>query len=198
MYELSAIQVAPDSFQVVTAKDPCKYEVNNGVPDSIHATTAKESSNEEVDNSDSSGDPYQCDTMPSSSDEDEIESITYLKRKTDHSSNYWNGVSFHAPEKALDNALIRAENYYTGHKMMYIHVQRSKIHKMAIFKRLNLAHLKYLQSKNNPKFECSTDEESKDSPLLANPNAYSSSFSEDEEDMLMIKSLDYKLCDAFD
>jgi hypothetical protein len=42
-------------------------------------------------------------------------------------------------------------------------------------------------------FECSTDEEAKDSPLLANPNAYSSSFYDDDEGMLMIQSLDYKL-----
>jgi hypothetical protein len=41
----------PDSFQVATAKDTCKYEVNGGVPDIIHAATARESSNEEVDNS---------------------------------------------------------------------------------------------------------------------------------------------------
>jgi hypothetical protein len=41
MYELSTINGAPDSFQVATAKDPCKYEVNGGVTDSIHAVTAK-------------------------------------------------------------------------------------------------------------------------------------------------------------
>jgi hypothetical protein len=73
---------------------------------------------------------------------------------------------------------------------MHIHVQRSKIHKLKMFKRFNLVHLEYLASKNSTNFECSTDEESKDSPLLANPNAYSSSISEDDEDMLMIKSLD--------
>jgi hypothetical protein len=157
--------------------------------DSIQVTTSKESPNEEV----AKSDPYQCNIMPSSPDEDETASITYLKKKTDPSLNYWEGVTFHTSEKALNNSLIRADNYYRGHKTMHIHVQRSQIYKLAIFKRFNLANLKYPQSKNNLKFECSTDEESKDSTVLANPNAYSSSFSDDDEDMLMIKSLDYKL-----
>jgi hypothetical protein len=69
---------------------------------------------------------------------------------------------------------------------MHIHKQRSKIYKLGIFKKKNLAHLKYLQSMKNPTFDYSTDEESKD---FGNE----SSFSEDDEDMLMVKSLDYKL-----
>jgi hypothetical protein len=62
---------------------PCNYEVNGGVPDSIQVETTKESPNEEVENSD----PYQCDIMPSSSDEDKTVSITYLKKNTDPSLN---------------------------------------------------------------------------------------------------------------
>jgi hypothetical protein len=69
---------------------------------------------------------------------------------------------------------------------MHVHKQRSKIYKLGIFKQHNLAHLKYLQSKKNPMFDYSTDEESKD---FENE----SSFSEDDENMLMVKSLDYKL-----
>jgi hypothetical protein len=85
---------------------------------------------------------------------------------------YWEGTTFHKAEKALNNALIGAKNYYRGHKKMHIHVQWSKKYKLAIFKQFNLARLKYLQSKNSAKFECSTAEESMDSPLLANPNAF--------------------------
>jgi hypothetical protein len=69
---------------------------------------------------------------------------------------------------------------------MHIHKQRSKIYKLGIFKKFNLAHLKYLQSMKNPTFDISTDEESKD---FRNE----SSSSEDDEDMLMVKSLEYKL-----
>jgi hypothetical protein len=39
MYELSTIQGVPESFQVSTTKDPCKYEVNGGVTDSIQVAT---------------------------------------------------------------------------------------------------------------------------------------------------------------
>jgi hypothetical protein len=46
-----------------------------------------------------------------------------------------------------------------------------------------MAHLNYLQSMKNPMFYYSTDEESKD---FGNK----SSFSEDDEYMLMVKSLD--------
>jgi hypothetical protein len=47
MYEFSAIQDVPDSFQIATAKDPYNYEVNGGVPDSIQVGTSKECPNEE-------------------------------------------------------------------------------------------------------------------------------------------------------
>jgi hypothetical protein len=70
---------------------------------------------------------------------------------------------------------------------MHIHKQRSKIYKLVKFKQHHLAHLKYLQSMKNPTFDYSTDEESKD---FGNE----SSCSKDDEDiMLMVKSLDYKL-----
>jgi hypothetical protein len=109
--QLSRVYV-PVRFHFATAKDPCNYEVNDGVPDSIKMATAKAGPNEEVESSDNSGEPYQCNTMPSSSDdiEDETESITYLKRNPYPSLNYSEGVAFHKSEKALSNALIRAEN----------------------------------------------------------------------------------------
>jgi hypothetical protein len=69
---------------------------------------------------------------------------------------------------------------------MHIHKQRSNIYKLGIFKHFNLAHLKYLESMKNPWFDFSTDEESNDLG-----NAFS--FSEDDEDTLLVKSLDYKL-----
>jgi hypothetical protein len=80
--------VAPDSFQVATAKDPHNYEVDDDVAsDSIQLATTRYSSNfsnEDIGNSDNS-DPFQCDIMLSSSDDDETESIKYLKRNTDPS-----------------------------------------------------------------------------------------------------------------
>jgi hypothetical protein len=60
------------------------------------------------------------------------------------------------------------------------------MYKLGLFKQHNLAHLKYLQPKKNPMFDYSTDEESRDFR-----NEFS--FSDDDEDMLMVKSLDYKL-----
>jgi hypothetical protein len=126
MYELSTIQgvltcqLPSCNCKLQTAKYPCKYEVNGAVSGIIHMTTAKESSNEEVDNIDNSGDPYQCDIMTLSSDEDETESITNLKRNPYSSLNYWEGIAFHKSEKALTNALIWAHNYYRGHKRMHI------------------------------------------------------------------------------
>jgi hypothetical protein len=122
-YELSTIHGLPGSFQVATAKDPCNYEVNGVVPDIILVATSNESPNEEVDNND----PYQCDIMPSSSDEDETASITYLKKNQDPSLDYWEGVAFHKSYKALSNSLIWADHYYRGHKMMQIHVQKSNV-----------------------------------------------------------------------
>jgi hypothetical protein len=103
MYELSTIQVVPDSFQVATAKDPCNYGANGGVPDSsIQVATAKESPNTEGDNSG----PYQCDIMPSSPNEDETASIVYLKKNPDPSLTYWDGVTFHKSENALNDSLL--------------------------------------------------------------------------------------------
>jgi hypothetical protein len=124
MYELSIIQGVPGIFQVATEKYRCNYEVKCGVPDSIQVATSKECLNEEVDKSD----PYPCDILPSSSDEDETASIMmYSKKKTDPSLNYWEGVTFHISGKGFNNSLIRAENYYRGHKTMHIHVQRSNM-----------------------------------------------------------------------
>jgi hypothetical protein len=109
-----------------------------------------------------------------------------LKRNPDPLLESWDGVCFYNTERTLNNACIRAENFYRGNKKMHIHKQRSKIYKLVKFKQYNLAHLKYLQSMKNPTFDYSTDEESKD---FGNE----SSFSEDDEDMLIVKSLDYKL-----
>jgi hypothetical protein len=78
-----------------------------------------------------------------------------------------------------------AGNYYRGNKKMHIHKQRSKLYKLGLFKQHNVAHLKYLQSKKNPMFDFSTDEESKD---------FQNDFllSDDDQDTSMVKSLDYK------
>jgi hypothetical protein len=146
--------------------------------------------NDDTEKSDNS-DPFHCDIMPSSSDEDESASIKYLKRHPDKSLRSWDGVSFYNTERTLNNACInnaciRFDNFYRGNKKMHVHKQRSKIYKLGIFKQHNLAHLKYLQSKKNPMFDYSTDEETKD---FENE----SSFLEDDEDMLMVKLLDYKL-----
>jgi hypothetical protein len=118
-----------DSFHFATAKDPSNYEANYGVSDIIQVATAKEGSNKEFDNSDSRGDPYQCDIMPSLSDdaEEETEFITDLRGNPDPSLNYWDGVAFHESVKALNNALIREENYYRDHKKMHIHLQGPNI-----------------------------------------------------------------------
>jgi hypothetical protein len=79
--------------------------------------------------------------MTSSSDEDESASIKYLKRNPDRSLRSWDGVSFYNTEMTLNNACIRAENFYRGNKKMHIHKQRSKIYKLVKFKQHNLAHL---------------------------------------------------------
>jgi hypothetical protein len=147
------------------------------------ATAKYYSSNDEVDNSDSS-DPFKCYIMPDmSSDDDETASIKYLKRNPDTSLRYWEGVAFYNTERALNHSCIWGENLYRGNKKMHIHTQRSKIYKLGIFKHFNLAHVKYLESMKNPTFECSTDEESKDLETA-------SSFSEDDEDILMLNSVD--------
>jgi hypothetical protein len=89
--------------------------------------------------------------MRSSSDEDESESIKYLKRNPDLSLGSWDGICFYNTERTLNNACIRAENFYKGNKKMHIHKQRSNIYKLAKFKQYNLAHLKYLQSMKIPR-----------------------------------------------
>jgi hypothetical protein len=176
----------PDSFKRSTAKDPNNYEVvEDGVSVSILLASGMNSPNDDMDKSDNS-DPFHCDIMPSSSDEDKSASIKYLKRNPDPSIRSWDGVCFYNTERTLNNACIRADNFYIGNKRMHIHKERSKIYKLGIFKHINLAHLKYLQSIKNPTFDYSTDEESKD---FGNE----SSFSEDNKYMLMVKSLDYNL-----
>jgi hypothetical protein len=69
---------------------------------------------------------------------------------------------------------------------MHIHKQSSKLYNLRLFKQHNLAHLKYLQSKKNPMFDYSIDEESRDFR-----NDFS--LSDDDQDTSMVKSLDYKL-----
>jgi hypothetical protein len=131
--------------------------------------TAEDALNEAVKNSDNT-DPFNCGIMHDvSSDEDETASIKYLKRNPYPSLRYWEDVAFYKTERALNNSCIRAENFYRGNKKMHIRKQRSKIYKLGIFNHFNLAHLKYLETMKNPKFECSTDEESKD---LANASSF--------------------------
>jgi hypothetical protein len=176
----------PDSFQLSTAKDPKHYGLpEDGLPDSYSLVSGMNLPNDDTDRSDNS-DRFNCDSMPSSSYEDESASIKYLKRHLDPSLRSWDGASFYNTERTLNNACIRAENYYRGNKKMHIHKQRSKLYKLGLLKQHNLVHLKYLQSKKNPMFDYSTDEESRDfgKEFL---------FSDDDEDMLMVKSLDYKL-----
>jgi hypothetical protein len=68
----------PDSFQFSTAKDPNNYGVpEDGVPDSILLASGTNPPNDDTDKSDNS-DPFHCDIMPSSSNEDESASIKYL------------------------------------------------------------------------------------------------------------------------
>jgi hypothetical protein len=109
-----------------------------------------------------------------------------LKRNPDPPMRSWDGVSFYNTESTLKNTCIRADNFCRGNKKMHIHKQRSKIYKLVKFKQHNLAHIKYLQSMKNPTFDYSTYEESRD---FGNE----SYFSEDDEDVLMVKLLDYKL-----
>jgi hypothetical protein len=141
--------------------------------------------NDDTDRRDNS-DRLNCNIMPFSSDKDESASNKYLKRHPDPSLRSWDGAYFYNTERTLNNACIRADNYYRGNKKMHIHKHRSKLYKLGLFKQNNLADLKYLQSKKNPMFDYSTDEESRDFRKEF-------SFSDDDEDMLMVKSLDYKL-----
>jgi hypothetical protein len=97
-------QGLPDSFQLSTAKDPNNYGVKkDGVPENILLASGMNSSNDDMDKSENS-DPFHCDTMPSSSDEDELESIKYLKKNTDPLLRSWDSVHFYNTERALDNA----------------------------------------------------------------------------------------------
>jgi hypothetical protein len=176
----------PDSFQLPTAKDPKHYGVlEDGLPDGYSLVSGMNPPNDDTDKSDYSG-HFNCDIMPSSSDEDESASIKYLKRHPDPSLRSWDGAFFYNTERTLNNACVRADNFYRGNMKMHIHKQRSKIYKLGLFKQHNLAHLKYLQSKKNSMFDYSTDEESRDFR-----NEFS--FSDDDKDMLVVKSLDYKL-----
>jgi hypothetical protein len=138
--------------------------------------------NDDTDKSDNS-DRFNCDITPSSSDENESASIKYLKRYPDPSLRSWDGASFYNTERTLNNACIRAENFYRGNKKMHIHKQRYKMYKLVIFKQHNLVNLKYLQSKKNPMFYYSTDEESRDFR-----NEFS--FSDDDEDKGRRQKLD--------
>jgi hypothetical protein len=117
----------PDSFQLSTAKDPNNYGVpEDGVPDSIllaSGTGPLNPPNDGTDKSDNS-DPFHCDIMPSSSNEDESASIKYLKRHPALSLRSWEGVSFYNTERTLKNACIRTENFYRGNKKMHIQIRR--------------------------------------------------------------------------
>jgi hypothetical protein len=151
----------PDSFQLSTAKDPNTYGVlEYGVPDSFSLATGINLPNDDTGKSHNS-DPFHCNIMPSSCDEDESASIKKLKRHPDPLLRSWDSVYFYNTERTLSNACIRADNFYRGNKNMHVHKQRSKIYKLGIFKQHNLAHLKYLQSKEKSMFDYSTDEESK-------------------------------------
>jgi hypothetical protein len=88
----------PYSFQLSTAKDPNNYGVlEDGVPDSIYVASGMNPPNDDTDKSDNS-DPFHCNIMPSSSDEDESASIKYLKINPDPSLRSWDGVSFYNRE----------------------------------------------------------------------------------------------------
>jgi hypothetical protein len=168
----------PDSFRLSTAKDPNNYGVpEDGVPDSILLASGMNPPNDDTDKSDNS-DPFHCDIMPSSSDEDESASIKYLKRNPDPSLRSWDGVSFYNTERTLNNAYI-----ISIEEIRCTSTNKGPRSTLVKFKQHNLAHLKYLQSMKNPTFDYSTYEESKDFG-----NEFS--FSEDDEDMLMVKSLD--------
>jgi hypothetical protein len=106
----------PDSFQTSTAKDPKHYGLpKDGLSDRYPLVLGMNPSHDDTDISENS-DPFNCDILPSSSDEDESASIKYLKRHPDPSLRSWDGASFYKTEKTLNNACIRAENYYRGYK----------------------------------------------------------------------------------
>jgi hypothetical protein len=94
------------------------------VPDSFLLASGMNPPNDDTDKSQNS-DPFHCNIMPSSSDEDESAPIKYLKRNPDPSLRSWDGVCFYNTERTLKNACIRAENFYRLNKKMHIHKQRS-------------------------------------------------------------------------
>jgi hypothetical protein len=151
----------PDGFQISTAKDLNNYGVaEDGVLDSTLLASEMNSPNDETDKSEN-GDHFHCEIMPSSSDEEESASIKYLKKNPDLSLRSWDGVCFYNTKRKLNKACIRAENFYRVNKKMNIHKQRSNIYKLVKFKQYNMAHLKHLQSMENPTFDYSTDEDPK-------------------------------------
>jgi hypothetical protein len=72
------------------------------VPVSMLLAIGMNSPNDDTDKSDNS-DPFHCDIMPSSSD---------LKKNRDPSLRSWDGVHFYNTERKLNNACIRADNFY--------------------------------------------------------------------------------------
>jgi hypothetical protein len=102
----------PYSFQISTAKDPKNYGVpEDGLPDSYSLVSGMNPPNDNTDKSDNS-ERFNCDIMPSSSDEDESASIKYLKRHPDPSLRSWDGASFYNTERTINNACIRVGNLY--------------------------------------------------------------------------------------
>jgi hypothetical protein len=120
----------PDSFQHSNANDLKHYGLpEDGLPDIYSLVSGMNPPNDDTDKSDNS-DRFNCNTMPSSSDEDESASIKYLENNLDLSLRSWDGASFYNTERTLNNACIRAENFYRGNKKMHIHKQRSKLYKL--------------------------------------------------------------------
>jgi hypothetical protein len=107
--------------------------------------------------------------MPTSLEEDKTNYMSYPKRNPDPSLNFREVVPFNKSEKAFNNEIMCANNFYrvlTGRKTMPKHIQRYKLFKLSMYKRVNLAHLKYIkEQKDQSKFECSTDGNTKDSQL---------------------------------
>jgi hypothetical protein len=120
----------PDSSQLSTANDLKHYGLpEDGLPDIYSLVSGMNPPNEDTDKSDNS-DRFNFNIMPSSSDEDESASIKYLENNLDLSLRSWDGASFYNTERTLNNACIRAENFYRGNKKMHIHKQRSKLYKL--------------------------------------------------------------------
>jgi hypothetical protein len=110
----------PDSFQPSTAKDPKHYGLpKDGLSDRFPLVLGMNPAHDNTDTSENS-DPLNYDILPSSSDEDASASIKYLKKHPDPSLRSWDGALFYNTEKTLNNACIRAENYYRGSKKIHI------------------------------------------------------------------------------